>query len=241
LICEKSRLITGSAARGAGCATWWDVPERFGQWNSIYKRFARWAEDGTWEKLLAEVQKQSDAAGKLDCADSASATSRLASVLLDQACYVARAPPPVVLGDTERLPLADKTYDAVAALWMLYHVAEPLVVLQQAARVLRPGGSLVACTPSRYNDPEFTAVLPEWGSRSTFDAEDAAALVGQLFDVVDVERRDAPLVSLRKAADVEQFLRGRGLSLQAAREGAIAFERPMTVTKRGALVWGRIR
>lgn len=34
--------------------------------NSIYKRFNRWAEDSTWEKLLAEVQKQADAAGKID-------------------------------------------------------------------------------------------------------------------------------------------------------------------------------
>jgi len=47
-------------------APWRDVPERFGKWNSIYKRFVRWAADGTWDKLLAEVQKQSDAAGRLD-------------------------------------------------------------------------------------------------------------------------------------------------------------------------------
>lgn len=47
-------------------APWRDVPERFGKWNSIYKRFNRWASDGTWEKLLAEVQKQADAVGKID-------------------------------------------------------------------------------------------------------------------------------------------------------------------------------
>ncbi len=42
------------------------MPERFGKWNSIYKRFNRWAVDGTWEKLLAEVQNRADAAGKID-------------------------------------------------------------------------------------------------------------------------------------------------------------------------------
>lgn len=47
-------------------APWRDVPERFGKWNSIYKRFIRWAADGTWDKLLAAVQAQSDAAGRLD-------------------------------------------------------------------------------------------------------------------------------------------------------------------------------
>jgi len=164
----------------------------------------------------------------------------MATVVLDQARYVATAPPPVVLADAERLPFADETFDAAAALWMLYHVAEPIVVLQQAARVLKPGGSFVACAPSRYNDPEFKTVLPEWGSRSTFDAEDAAATIGQVFDVLDVERWDAPLVSLRDAAAVEKFLRGRGLSPQAAGEAALGFEPPMAVTKRGALVWARV-
>jgi transposase len=58
--------VEGIAGKYRTVVTWRDVPERFGKWNSIYKRFAHWAEDGTWEKLLAEVQKQSDAAGKLD-------------------------------------------------------------------------------------------------------------------------------------------------------------------------------
>lgn len=47
-------------------APWREVPDRFGKWNTIYKRFNRWAEDGTWDKLLAEVHKRADAAGDLD-------------------------------------------------------------------------------------------------------------------------------------------------------------------------------
>ncbi len=58
--------VEGMAWKFRTGAPWRDVPERFGKWNSIYKRFNRWAEDGTWEKLLAEVQKQADAAGKID-------------------------------------------------------------------------------------------------------------------------------------------------------------------------------
>lgn len=43
-----------------------DVPERFAKRNTIYKRFTRWAEDGTWEQLLSEVQKQADRLGTID-------------------------------------------------------------------------------------------------------------------------------------------------------------------------------
>ncbi|WP_395874939.1 IS5 family transposase [Curtobacterium sp. PhB137] len=58
--------VEGMAWKYRTGAPWRDVPERFGKWNSIYKRFNRWAEDGTWEKMLSEVQKQADAAGKID-------------------------------------------------------------------------------------------------------------------------------------------------------------------------------
>jgi transposase len=41
--------VGGMAWKYRTGAPWRDVPERFGKWNSIYKRFTRWAADGTWE------------------------------------------------------------------------------------------------------------------------------------------------------------------------------------------------
>ena len=58
--------VEGMAWKYRTGAPWRDVPERFGKWNTIYKRFTRWAEDGTWEQLLSEVQKQADRLGAID-------------------------------------------------------------------------------------------------------------------------------------------------------------------------------
>lgn len=33
-------------------APWRDLPERFGEWNSVFRRFSRWAKRGVWEQIL---------------------------------------------------------------------------------------------------------------------------------------------------------------------------------------------
>src|SRR4051812_32804615 len=67
--------VEGMAWKFRTGAPWRDVPERVRKLNSISKRFDSWAENGTWEKLLAEVQTQADAAGKIDCVVSIDSTT----------------------------------------------------------------------------------------------------------------------------------------------------------------------
>jgi transposase len=37
-------------------APWRDLPERFGKWNSVARRFARWAQKGVWEQVFLTLQ-----------------------------------------------------------------------------------------------------------------------------------------------------------------------------------------
>ncbi|MGA7500829.1 MAG: IS5 family transposase [Isosphaeraceae bacterium] len=37
-------------------APWRDRPERLGNWNSVWRRFDRWARKGVWERLFRELQ-----------------------------------------------------------------------------------------------------------------------------------------------------------------------------------------
>ena len=50
------------------------------------------------------------------------------------------------VGDVQSLPFPDASFDAVSAQYMLYHVPDLPRGLSELARVLRPGGRLVAIT-----------------------------------------------------------------------------------------------
>jgi transposase len=38
-------------------ARWSDLPERYGKWKSVHKRFTRWAKAGVWERMFAVLTK----------------------------------------------------------------------------------------------------------------------------------------------------------------------------------------
>ena len=41
-------------------AHWHDLPERYGKYKTVHKRFMRWAENGVWERLFAVLTRDRD-------------------------------------------------------------------------------------------------------------------------------------------------------------------------------------
>lgn len=67
-------MIDGILHRVRTGVQWRDLPERFGPWKTVYERHRLWSADGTWERLLQQVQAEADAASEIDWDISAGST-----------------------------------------------------------------------------------------------------------------------------------------------------------------------
>ncbi len=143
----------------------------------------------------------------------------------------------LVQGDAARLPFAPASFGGAAALYMLYHLADPRQGLAECQRVLRPDGWFAASAPSRFNDPELADFLPS-GLPETFDAENGPGQVAEYFQIMSIERWDAPLMKLADPRALALYLRGRGLSPVEIEAALPRIQTPLTLTKRGMLVYG---
>ena len=60
---SKRQLINGIRWRIRAGTPWRDVPSAYGPWQTVYGLFRRWQRNGTWKKILADLQTIADAAG----------------------------------------------------------------------------------------------------------------------------------------------------------------------------------
>ncbi|HET9233388.1 MAG TPA: class I SAM-dependent methyltransferase [Candidatus Eisenbacteria bacterium] len=73
------------------------------------------------------------------------------------------APAGKVAGEMTALPFADRTFDAVVAAEVIEHIPDLERALAEAARILRPGGTLVVTVP--YRETLHYVNCPECGAR----------------------------------------------------------------------------
>jgi transposase len=63
---DHRQVLNGILFRVRSGVPWRDLPERYGPWETVYKRFARWQTEGTWARIEAALRTQVDAAEELD-------------------------------------------------------------------------------------------------------------------------------------------------------------------------------
>ena len=93
------------------------------------------------------------------------------------------------VADVDDLPFADGEFDCAVAAWMLYHVPDLDRALRELARVLRPGGRLVAVTNAPEGLRELFDLLGKERPAMSFNGENGAELLREHFS--SVERREA--------------------------------------------------
>ena len=86
-------MINGILYRLRTGVPWRDLPERFGPWKTVYERHRHWSADGTWERLLREVQAVADRDRHIDWDASVDSTAVRAH---QHAAGALKDPPPTV-------------------------------------------------------------------------------------------------------------------------------------------------
>jgi SAM-dependent methyltransferase len=110
------------------------------------------------------------------------------------------------VADVQSLPFADGAFDCVVAAWMLYHVPDLDRGIAELARVLRPGGTLVAVTNSRFHLAELRRLVGSGPSTLSFNRENGEELLGRHFLRVRREDVDGRL-EFADRGEVEEYVR----------------------------------
>ena len=61
---DHRTIVEGIVYRFRTAIAWRDLPERFGPWQTVWKRHRRFSEDGTWEPDPHRTADPADAAAR---------------------------------------------------------------------------------------------------------------------------------------------------------------------------------
>ena len=71
---DQRQVVEAICWRFRTGSPWRDLPTDFPAWQTVWWRFDWWAKDGTWDRILIELQGEAHAAGELEWVVSADST-----------------------------------------------------------------------------------------------------------------------------------------------------------------------
>jgi ubiquinone/menaquinone biosynthesis C-methylase UbiE len=110
------------------------------------------------------------------------------------------------VADVQALPFPEASFDVAVAAWMLYHVPDLPKGIAELARVLRPGGRLVAMTNSVRQLIELRELVGSGPSTISFSRESGEELLSASFARVSRIDIDGTLEFADRAA-VDEYVR----------------------------------
>ncbi len=111
------------------------------------------------------------------------------------------------VGDVQDLPFPDREFDLVVAAWVLFHLPELDRGLAEIARVLMPGGRLVAVTNSEHHLAEARSLAGfSMAGQMTFSRENGQAALRRYFPLVERTDVDGTL-TFPDAEAIRAYLR----------------------------------
>jgi len=63
---DHRQVVEGIVFRLRTGLAWRDLPPEFGPWQTVWKRHRRFSVDGTWDRILRQLQVDADADGRID-------------------------------------------------------------------------------------------------------------------------------------------------------------------------------
>lgn len=71
---DHREIVEGIIYRFRAGIPWRDLPAEYGPWQTVWKRHRAFSDDGTWDKILAKLLAEADAAGEIDWTVSVDST-----------------------------------------------------------------------------------------------------------------------------------------------------------------------